>query len=517
MSQKLNFSNHHVANIMNSGDKSLAFEKIVMDETKGIGIAQPETWQTRTAGNNPEQYQRIFWGGYKHHVRGMLTGVSLGTLIGGAVGLAAMVLVPPLGLGVLGAIGCAGIGGLIGAEQLSSIGTASGSRAASLAESHASALDPANEGDQEKILKDRLMNFDDYHYSGKPNGKRSLFQWKSGVTGATIGAGLGALLGLAAHVELLETIPVMHALIGGTVLGLSGIALPIVAGALAFGVLGLTFGIDRGLFGTVFNKIDSFINGKKKSQEGHEKFIEEEKDPRLKERRLEREEVIHDLHMKYDEKIFMGGIKGYLQGGLGGSLIGAVGGAVAGGLLALVAIHAALPIIGCAIIAGALFGAKTFAESGYNAGTEAITRTIDDEFKLRELQKQKGIDVTVEENIDQGRKRIPGLVFDGALNTIGALSSASKAVYNNVYDLKPEKLTETTVTVPGYPEYKITPEEAAELNRKLERTTDTPQYAREQATMDAAAIAGRRAPEEQRNFSDTVAQQKMKPVSAAIQ
>ncbi|HEU5047768.1 MAG TPA: hypothetical protein VFT64_07995 [Rickettsiales bacterium] len=473
-----------------------------MVETTGIGIAQPETWQTRTAGNNPEQYQRIFWGGYKHHVRGMLTGVSLGTLVGGAIGLATMAIFPPLGL--LGVAAFAGAGALTGAEQLSSIGTASGSRAASLAESHASALDPANEGDQEKILKDRLMNFDDYHYQGNPERKRSWFQWKSGTTGALVGMAAGALIGIAAEAE----IPVIATLIGGGVLGLSAAAAPIVAGALVFGLLGLTFGIDRGIFGTVFNKIDSFVNGRKKGKEGHEQFIEQEKDPRLKERRMEREEMIHDLHMKYDEKIFMGGIKGYLQGGLGGSLIGAVTGAVVGGLLALTAVHLALPIIGATIIAGAIFGAKTFAEAGYNAGTEAITRTIDDEFKLRELQKQKGIDTTVEENIDKGRKRIPGMVFDGALNTIGAISSASKAVYNNVYDIKPENPVGATATVPGFPEYKITPEEAAELNRKLERNP--------QSTPETI-LADRRMSEEQRNFSDTIAQQKMKPVSAAIQ
>lgn len=468
-------------------------------------------------GNNAKQYQRIFWGGYKHHVRALLTGVSLGAVTGAAVGTIALILFPPLGL--LGIAAFAGAGSLIGVEQLSSIGTASGSRAASLAEVHASTLDPANEGKKEKIIKDSLMDFDDHHYEADGTTKKNKwFQWKSGLTGTAIGGAVGALVGSILLIKSFAVdIPLITMLAHAGIfaaIGASTPALaPILAGALVFGMLGLTFGIDRGIFKSVFNNIDSFLNGKKNN--GREQFIGHETGTELKNHRLEREKVIDKLHKKYDEKIFMGGIKGYLQGATGGALIGLVAGALVGGIIALLAPAIAIPVIAGFMTAGIAFGVKTFSEAGYNAGVESTTRAIDDEFHLRQAQKAKGILTEPEENITTEPKMLSGKLFDGALGIIGAVSNTSKKIYNNVYAGNTNNDPDMPHVAQRQNSYydQITPEETSELNRKLARNKKYTDY----RPVNVFGTATIKTPDEPKNFADTITQQKARQFPAAIQ
>src|SRR6185369_16389228 len=167
-------------------------------------------------------YNRVFWAGYKLHVRSMLTGGVLGLGVGGAVGLAMLPFAGPAAL-----IATAGTGMVMGAEGLSNIGTISGTRAATLAEKHARALDPANEGNWEKIYNDKLMlNGRGHHYDFPTDQSDDrVYYWKSGIAGTLIGATAGALLGLA----------------GIAFLGTAAIPAAI-GSALFFGIFGATYG-----------------------------------------------------------------------------------------------------------------------------------------------------------------------------------------------------------------------------------------------------------------------------------
>lgn len=438
--------------------------------------------RSRIEQNTNYRYHRIFWGAYKQHVHELLVGMSVGTAIGAIGGLAACVFFgwPAIVIG-------AGLGLAYAVDKISSIGSSSGAHAASLAERHASALDPVNEGDPLKIANDRLMvGKDGHHYDFKTSEKKNkYFYWKSGLTGAGIGAGTGALLGAltALHVEGLAVVSSILAVSALAPLG------PIAVGAIALGLLGLTYGIDRGLFKSVFNKMDSFLTGQKK---GEIKDVGREQalamgmnDDEIYSRRLQRQEDIHALQSAYDKNIFMGGMRGWLKGLAGGIAIGLFIGALTGGL-ALAAIA-----IGGVAITGTLAGAvmvtslvgfggyfgTVFSESGYNAGTEATTRAINDELPRSQAIAQ-GIAQEPDLNLTQ-EKGIIGKGLDNFLGGVRKISEASKNMYNQLNDypgapgskeaielLQQVNADAQTKAAHTYYE-KISLEEARELDRKL--------------------------------------------------
>lgn len=428
--------------------------------------------KTRVKENAALKEPYIFWGGYKHHVRGMLVGTTLGAVIGAVVGCAAIPFLGPFGP-LIGA----GAGLAFGAEQASSIGTASGSRASGLAERHARILDPANEGDPVKIANDKLSYDGRGHHYEYPEGKgdNKIFSWKSGLAGTIIGAGAGALIGHeVAGMTIIHAVAV--AMIGASV---APAIAPILAGALVFGLLGLTFGIERGLFKNVFNKISSLAEGKFRNtpnEMGMQQSLSQETGDELLNHRLRRQEQVYNLRTQYDEKIFSNSMAGYAKGASGGALIGGVFGALAG-LVAVGILVAATGGIGIGIAAivglfaagGALYGIKTFGEAGYEAGAESTARTIDDEFQAGQSQKERG-QVVSEPALPEPKKGLIATSFDALMRGVSKLSGESKELYNSVYDneaqLAQSAMDATSQPQPNY-NNAITQADTEKLNEKL--------------------------------------------------
>ena len=322
-----------------------------------------------------------FWSSYKGHVKGLLAGTALGGMAGVAVGLALLPIAGPVAL-----IACAAAGIIYGAEQVGSIGASSASRAAGLAEKHARFLAPENANDPLKAADDKLMaDGRGHHYEFPPerdNGK--IFNLKSGLAGSAIGAASGALIG-ATH--LIAELPVVAAL---------GMATPVTA-AVVMGVCGLTFGVERGLFKSVFNKVSSLMDGKTDTHDVGREQAAGKSNGQLLEERVHRQADIHHLQAGYDEKIFLGGVKGWFKGAMGGSAVGALVGTTAGivalAVMAVVAPHVATAavVVGAFASAGAILGLKTFAEVGKEAGTESTSRAIDDEYERGKVLRERGI------------------------------------------------------------------------------------------------------------------------------
>lgn len=437
----------------------------------------------RISKDSSSKYPYIFWSGYKQHVRGLLTGSFLGATIGAVLGAALFSLI---GLGPIGILVFAGAGLAFGAMQGSNIGGASGSRAGALAERHARMIDPTNSGDPGKIASDKLFYDQGNHHYEYPKDRddNKLFSWRSGVAGTLIGAAAGAILGkVTAGMAIVAKIAAITAL--------SHAIAPIVAGALVFGLLGASFGIERGFFKTVFNQVTNLVEGKKSPQQ------EKESGDKALAHQLQRQHDIYDFKTHYDESIFQGSIRGYIKGALGGSFIGAFFGAVAGllavGILALAAPAAAAASIGLLVGlfagGGALYGLATFGGAGYEAGAEATARAIDDEFQVAQAREAKGLPAQEATPQQESQKGFMPKVFDKITHLVSFVSGESKKVYNHVYDPEvPATPSELMVQMPRpqKQDYTVTPEEAAMLGQKLDNA-------------------------DKRNFADIIAQPQTQP------
>ncbi|MEI7668664.1 MAG: hypothetical protein WCJ33_01105 [Pseudomonadota bacterium] len=463
----------------------------------------------RVEENSNQKSYSNFWSSYKGHVRGLLAGVLIGALGGCAIGI---------GIGFLGFTGLAmpvvvqlfsAMGALFGAEAVGSIGASSASRAAGLAEKHARFLDPENSDDKLKAAEDKLMVDGRGHHNAQPpnHDNGNFFNIKSGSAGLLIGAAAGALLG-AAH--LLAEIPIVSAIVPSLVI--FGASAPIAAGALVLGICGLTFGVDRSIFKSIFNQISAFMEGRDaaRGDDIGQKQAVGKTAAELLEQRLTRQEDIHYLQKDYDEKIFLSGVDGYLKGAAGGSAIGAIFGAISGAIVVgalMLAVTLAptviLSIIGGFAAAGTLLGLKTFAETGKEAATESTARAIDDEFERGKELRAKGI--YNQSDLSEKSKNTelkPEVIF--AMGGVGALIGAalipvigvaaplvfgligaatglgngmlkgivniSNSIYNKTYyghdDEKAPEIKPPTRTV-AENQYKITKEEADNLNSKL--------------------------------------------------
>ena len=361
----------------------------------------------RVQENAELKYHRNFWSSAKGHMRGWFAGGTLGTIIGSGLGLAALSFATagaPL-LPIFAAFAVTGT--LFGVEAYSAIAAAGASRAAGLAEKHARKLDPANAGDPLKIAEDKLM-YDGrgHHYEFPPDrDKGKIFSWKSGLLGTTIGATGGAILGFLGH-ELAAG-AIVHSVGVGIAASVGTLALPVIsapimalAGAIAFGIAGMSFGVDRGIFKSLFNQIDFNIKGKIHDGTcvdiGKEQAIEQGTVADLSQQRLNRQAEIQHLDKEYNRKIFWGGIKGAFNGFAGGIVIGAavglaVGAVVFGGLALFATPVAASLLLPVFASAGAMFGMKIFADAGREAGAESTARAIDDEFERNLALQERGI------------------------------------------------------------------------------------------------------------------------------
>ena len=354
----------------------------------------------RVEENAGQKYHRNFWSSAKGHMRGWFAGGTLGAILGSGLGLAALSFatagVPLLPIFAAFAV----TGTIFGVEAYSAIAAAGASRAAGLAEKHARRLDPNNKNDPLKIAEDKLM-YDGrgHHYEfpqDRDDGK--IFSWKSGLLGTTIGAASGGILGFVGH-DLVAT-SVMSAI--GTSLGIASAPLALAAaGAIVLGIAGMSFGIERGFFKSLFNQIDFNVKGKIHDGTcidiGKEQAIEQGLTVEdLNQQRLNRQADIQHLDKEYNRKIFWGGIKGAFNGFAGGLVIGAaiglaVGGVVLGGLALFATPVSAALLLPAFASAGAMFGMKIFADAGREAGAESTARAIDDEFERNLALQERGM------------------------------------------------------------------------------------------------------------------------------
>lgn len=341
-------------------------------------------------------YYRDYWSAYKGRVRGMLAGIMIGGLVGAGIGLAVAPAIAAIGVTVATAVGvCAGAGVLLGMDMYGSAGSAAASRAAGLAERHARMLDPVYKGNELAALDDKLMMDGRGHHFQFPEDrdKGKFYKWSSGLLGAVVGTGVGVLLGnsgILAGIELLEPIA------------------SIAGGAIAFGTLGLAFGIDRSNLKDVFNQVDfaswgKWRNGTNGPNLGREQFIGKEGEQGLAEHRLRRQASTFALEEEYHNRIFAGAVKGMFRGVAGGAVAGVLVGAAIGAGVFLIAnsLEVAalgtitkLGMLGTAKIfsgLGALYAMKAFGDSGREAGAESVARAIDNEFERNHELRQRGI------------------------------------------------------------------------------------------------------------------------------
>jgi hypothetical protein len=174
-----------------------------------------------------------------------------------------------------------------------------------------------------------------------------------------------------------------------------------VGGALAFGLLGLTFGIERGLLKSIFNQTDSNIHGELTFQDGPDlgKVQSLEQGSDLEQHRLRRQQEITHLEKEYNERIAWGALGGRFRGFAGvvpGVLAGlALGALLLGGIaiagIALPAVLSASGVLSMFAAAGGVYAIHVFTESGQEAGAEATARAIDNEFERNRTLRAKGI------------------------------------------------------------------------------------------------------------------------------
>ena len=420
----------------------------------------PELDDARVQEKAQRYYFRAYGGGYKGHYRGMLTGIIAGATIATGVGLiAATILTGPIGL-ALGIAGSASFGLITGGFSVAGImlglgaygdaGTVAGARSSSLAEKHARQLVKSNliskgkgASPEDEFNEPTFEGRYGHHYELPPDRDKGMFyHWKTGLVGTGVGAGLGAAIGYGLPATLTAGILAEIAHIGTAIAGTSianalgitaasitaataGIAAaPVIAGAVIIGLLGASFGINRSIFKSVFNVVDGWVKGKPqglemrtlenelaqaRTPEEREQIMKREK--AIYETGLRRQDMIPDLDKKYYDKIFWNTIGGMFNGYAGGSILGMTIGAVIG-------VSAALligPMIGVA--AGALvlpmmvgtaafgghMGAHTFSAVGANAGAEAMTKALDEEFQhSRVLQAQGKAPVVNKPPVDNG-------------------------------------------------------------------------------------------------------------------
>ncbi len=344
--------------------------------------------ETRIQKNAQSKYYRNIWGSYKGHIRGMLTGGGIGAVVGATLGLIALPIVGPIGII---AMTCASA--LVGAEGFGTVGATAAARSTSLAEKHARMLDPENAGDPIKTIDDKLMDDGAGNHYEFPTDrdKNKFFSFKSGLTGAAIGAASGALLAWGG--------------VAFFVTALSGFGIPVIAaGAIIMGMFGLTFGVERGVFKSIFNHTDKNISGK--IYNGHDPDLGKEQnpdlsDPELLAKRMERQDTIRRFEKEYQDKIFWGAatgrFKGFAGGAVTGGIVGLAAGAIALGIVALCSAHFLVAaatvklLISCFAASGAFLGMNTFSEAGTQAGAESTSRAIDEEFERNRVLLAKGI------------------------------------------------------------------------------------------------------------------------------
>lgn len=285
-----------------------------MDTEKHIHI-QHKLDIGKSPNDEGPYYHHTWWEAYKGGVKGKLGGVAIGSIIGAAMGIAVVAAVAVLSGVVISAGGIlATIGGftaaglLYGAHEFSEVGKVTGAVSAGL--SQAELRLKTSEGLEFNQIKAELReikalvkgekvdaepaqeaqkaaaDYDDQdyrktHYAKLTPPKINTFAfWKVALVGLVVGAVTGALLGATGiSTEIIEHAVGPKALESGLLATFTHHATA--AGALIFGLMGASFGINRDAFRKIFDKTDLWFKGITHGK-AHEMVREHQKSEGLK-------------------------------------------------------------------------------------------------------------------------------------------------------------------------------------------------------------------------------------------
>jgi len=278
-------------------------------------------------------YYKMGWHAIKGRTRGIIRGLVMGVALGAMIGtgLWALGAVGVVSLGLAAGVGAAQViagtsvfAGFLGANLMGKLGSAAGNAAALHAEAELQERYP----ELPEVLLDTPEPGYGHHYEiPADRDKGKFFHFRVGAAGALLGAGMGALTGVAGLTS------VMAAHIGGLVV--APYLAPIAIGA----IFGSTFGVSRSLFKSVFNITDQLMQGKfsgptqaelEKSRERYRLKGEDGPEPVIS--NLQRQEEFYRLQNGYFEKGFDAGFAGNGRGLVGGLVSGGLLGTVLGGV-----------------------------------------------------------------------------------------------------------------------------------------------------------------------------------------
>jgi hypothetical protein len=396
-----------------------------------VNTTPQPTLKPQTPAELPDhgtKYFKGFWGAYKGHVRSLLRGLLVGAFAGLAVGIGLAILWPilvpaggalaALGGGALAAIGggsliatFTGVGAIFGAELMGKIGNSAGNAAAFFAESEMRQRYPS----LPEISRDSPAPGIGHHFEVPPDDDK-WFHGRIALPGLLVGTAIGALLAFGtggAGVELLGEFG-LHAFehLGGHV---ATTAATVGAG----GLMGASFGLNRGKFKSIFNYTDNVLMGKP----GNLTQEQIERDQaRYKERDPNQPDVItgtqrHDEYQRlltgYYNKAAAAGWSGDRRGFLGGLVAGVFSGLLAAGIVSigLVAVLGATPVVMSFIpiifsVCAAL-GGKQGMNIFSDAGRESAAFSVADEiYKERIKTLETGKDITFDEAEKNACKRL---------------------------------------------------------------------------------------------------------------
>jgi hypothetical protein len=359
-------------------------------EAKVLASKLPTEQEMQQEMQRGTLYHPAFWGAYKGHVRGLMRGLTVGALAGLGVGLGLVALAGVLHLAAIPALALvatfAGVGSVIGAELMGKIGNTAGNVASYFAQMEIRARYPS----LPEITPGSPAPGIGHNFEVPPDANlKKPFLWRVAIPGMVLGVGLAGLLSFGGGAELLSEVgfEVFKHLGEASHIGMATTAATLGAG----GLLGASFGINRGMFRKLFNYTDSAydegrLTGPKKEQIARDQARYKVQDPNnpYPVTGAQMHEEYQRLLNGYFKKAFTASWSGDRRGLLGGALAGGLSGLVAGGLVVGVAVLAGLsigsPFIPAIIMLTTALGTKQgihiFADAGRESAAISVAHEI---------------------------------------------------------------------------------------------------------------------------------------------
>lgn len=358
-----------------------------------------------TPPDHGSTYHPAFWGAYKGHVRGLLRGLLVGALAGAIVGCG-LALIGPLIPAIAGlhlAAGAliatmTGTGAIIGCELMGKIGNTAGNQASYFAQMEMRARYPS----LPEITPGSPAPGIGHHFEVPPDKDvKRPFHWRIALPGIAVGLGIGSLLAFGGGAELLshagfEIFEGLHAATAATI----G----------AGGLMGASFGVNRGLFKTLFNYTDSAYDEGRLTGPTADQIARDQ--ARYKVQDVNNPYPItgaqmHDEYSRllngYYKKAFTASWSGDRRGLLGGALAGAFSGlaaaglAIAGGAL-LLGMSGIAPFVAPIAMFATALGARQGMHIFSDAGRESAAVSVANELYAERIKSLKhGHDISFDE------------------------------------------------------------------------------------------------------------------------